>query len=93
MKIEHVESPNIKAELSEDGMSPYPEDDDIYEDPGDLDFSGAQQNAWLSHVPKSLWEAVAALGDDEEIEIGVIRVENTGDTNGRVINMIAPNKR
>lgn len=84
MKIEHVPSPGIKAEISDDGMSPYPEDDDIYEDPGDLDFSGAQQNLWLSHVPKSIWEAVASLEDDQEVEIGTIRVEGAGDSNGRV---------
>ena len=84
MKIEHVPSSGIKGEISDDGMSPYPEDDDIYEDPGDLDFSSAQQNLWVSHVPRSLWEAWAALGDDDEIEIGTIRVEGSEIAPGRV---------
>jgi transcription initiation factor TFIIF subunit beta len=52
------------------------DEDDLYEeDPGDLDFSQAQQQLWLSHIPRSLWETWSSISDDEEIDIGTIRVE------------------
>lgn len=55
--------------------------DDLYEDAGDLDFSNAAQNLWLSRIPRSLWEHWTKLdeddklGDDAEIELGTVRVE------------------
>lgn len=55
------------------------EDDDIYEDAGDLDFSASAQNVWLSRLPQQLWDHWATMDenadDDEEIEIGTIRIE------------------
>lgn len=55
------------------------DDDDLYEDAGDLDFSMAAQNVWMSRLPRQLWEHWSQLDDDEEIEIGTIRIE--GDAN------------
>lgn len=51
------------------------DDEDIYEDAGDLDFSAAGQNVWLSRLPRQLWQHWAHLDDDEEIEIGTMRIE------------------
>ena len=79
MKVEEAQSPNVKPEPSDDGVSTYPDDDDVYEDTGDLEFPAALPNLWLGHVPRSLWEAVASLPDEEEIEIGTVRVENSND--------------
>ena len=50
-------------------------DEDIYEDAGDLDFSGAAQPIYLTRLPKDLWERWNALGDDEEVTVGTIRIE------------------
>lgn len=50
-------------------------DDDIYEDAGDLDFSNAAQNVWLSRIPRSLWENWSHIDEEEEIELGTIRIE------------------
>lgn len=50
-------------------------DEDIYDDDGDLDFSNSGQNVWLSRIPRSLWEHWASLDDDEEIQIGTMRIE------------------
>ncbi|EXJ86212.1 hypothetical protein A1O1_06582 [Capronia coronata CBS 617.96] len=76
---------NIKPEPMDESPSPYmEEDDDIYEDTGDLDFSQAQQPLWLSHVPRTLWEALSKLQDDDEIEIGTIRVEGPESNPSRV---------
>ena len=55
------------------------DDDDLYEDAGDLDFTMAAQNVWMSRLPRQLWEHWSQLDDDEEIEIGRVRIE--GDVN------------
>jgi transcription initiation factor TFIIF subunit beta len=55
------------------------DDDDLYEDAGDLDFTAAAQNVWMSRLPRQLWEHWSQLDDDEEIEIGTVRIE--GDAN------------
>lgn len=59
-------------------------DDDLYEDAGDLDFSNAAQDVWLTRIPKSLWEHWAHLDDDEEIQIGTVRVEGRPEDTKRV---------
>ncbi|KAJ5765724.1 hypothetical protein N7520_005283 [Penicillium odoratum] len=51
------------------------DDDDLYEETGDLDFTLANQNVWLSRLPRQLWENWAQIDDDEEIEIGTMRIE------------------
>lgn len=50
-------------------------DEDFYEDAGDLDFTNAAQSVWLSRIPRSLWEHWSHIDDDEEIELGTIRIE------------------
>lgn len=59
-------------------------DEDIYEDAGDLDFSQAHQNVWLTRIPKSLWEHWSSIDDDEEIQIGTVRVEGDAQNTKRV---------
>ena len=51
------------------------EEEDLYEDAGDLDFTNAAQSVWLSRIPRSLWEHWSKLDDDEEIQVGTIRIE------------------
>ena len=58
------------------------DDEDLYEDAGDLDFSQAGTSVWLSRLPRQLWENWANLDDDEEIEVGTMRIEqNPTDPN------------
>jgi transcription initiation factor TFIIF subunit beta len=91
MKIENAPSPQIKDEAADGSPSPYMEEDDVYEDAGDLDFSQSQQQFWLSRVPKSLWELWASMPEDGEIEIGTIRVEGgRGDPKRVRLNAITP---
>jgi transcription initiation factor TFIIF subunit beta len=59
-------------------------DEDIYEDAGDLDFSLSSQNVWLTRIPKTLWEHWSTLDDDEEIQIGTVRVEGDATDTKRV---------
>ncbi|KAJ9660302.1 hypothetical protein H2198_002610 [Neophaeococcomyces mojaviensis] len=77
VKLEDVASPSPSA-VSDTYM-----DDADLDDP-ELDFKQAYQNLWLSKLPKHLWETLAKLGDDDEIEIGTIRVEGSMDTPHRV---------
>lgn len=53
------------------------DDEDLYEDAGDLDFSLAGQSVWISRLPRQLWENWAHLDDDEEIEVGTMRIEQS----------------
>lgn len=70
------DEPRFKQDPDFTGTSPAGlSDDDIYEDAGDLDFSGVQQGAWLTRLPKFLWENWSKIDDDEEIQLGTIRLE------------------
>ncbi|EGE06650.1 transcription initiation factor IIF subunit beta [Trichophyton equinum CBS 127.97] len=73
VKAEPPANPGIKEEpdTKDTNMS----DEDIYEDTGDLDFTNAFQNVWLTRIPRTLWEQWSKLDDDEEIQIGTVRVE------------------
>lgn len=59
-------------------------DEDLYEDAGDLDYTGSTQALILSRIPRFLWESWAQLGDDDEIQIGTIRYEGDPEDPKRV---------
>jgi transcription initiation factor TFIIF subunit beta len=69
-----------------DSMTPkggFMDDDDIYEDTGELNMPRKDEKSdiWLTRIPKWLYESLAKEGDDDEIEIGKIAVfldEKTG---------------
>ncbi|CRG91658.1 transcription initiation factor TFIIF beta subunit [Talaromyces islandicus] len=60
---------------SKEALSGMLSDEDIYEDAGDLDFSQAGQNVWLTRIPNDLWKHWSQMDEDEEIQIGTVRVE------------------
>ena len=76
-------SANVKMEDAPD-IKPEPAtavptnvmDEDPYEDTGELRMDKTMQEAgaWLAKVPKWLWEAWEEMDDDEEIELGQVRV-------------------
>ncbi|PYH97828.1 transcription initiation factor iif, beta subunit [Aspergillus ellipticus CBS 707.79] len=73
--------PYIKADPdSKEAVLADIDDEDLYEDAGDLDFSAAAQSVWLSRIPRSLWEHWSNLSnggdDDEEVQIGTMRIES-----------------
>lgn len=69
-------SPYIKPDPdSKDAIHTDIGDDDMYEDAGDLDFSNSAQSVWLSRIPRSLWQNWENLDDDEEIQVGTVRIE------------------
>ena len=85
IKVEPEATPTIKEEPdTKDGVGGILSDEDIYEDTGDFDLSGSGKNVWLTRIPRDLWENWAALDDDEEIQIGTIRVEGPADDVKRV---------
>jgi transcription initiation factor TFIIF subunit beta len=49
---------------------------DEYEDTGECQMPTSQeeQDAWLVKLPKWLWQAWASIDDDEQIELGRVRV-------------------
>ncbi|KAL8860132.1 MAG: hypothetical protein Q9178_003396 [Gyalolechia marmorata] len=81
----------IKVEPPSAAASPAAHsDDDIYEDAGDLDFSRAVQGIYLTRIPKYLWEAWSTLDDDEEIEIGKVRIEGGLEDIKRMSLLLSP---
>ena len=69
-------SPYVKSDTeSKEATLAALEEEDLYEDAGDLDFTNAAQSVWLSRIPRSLWEHWSKLDDDEEIQVGTIRIE------------------
>lgn len=78
-------TPYIKADPDDkDTVLADVDDEDIYDDDGDLDFSNAAQSVWMSRIPRALWENWAKLDDDEEIELGTIRIEGAANDIKRV---------
>ncbi|KAL2352334.1 transcription initiation factor IIF, beta subunit family protein [Cryomyces antarcticus] len=52
-------------------------DEDQYEDTGELqlfDPNDVTSGVWLTKIPKYLWEAWSTMEDDEQIQIGKLRV-------------------
>ena len=74
--------PPVKAEVKDEpGMSPATafEDDDLYEDAGDLDFydpNGPEDcnNVSVMRVSHDLWKRWSELNDDQEVHVGTMRV-------------------
>jgi transcription initiation factor TFIIF subunit beta len=80
IKLEHGGAPlhasEIKIKPDPDGRFPgAPLDEDIYEDTGDLDFSTSNESIYLTRIPKYLWQAWSEAEDEQEIQIGTVRVE------------------
>lgn len=93
----------VKNEVKEEHASPAPEssdDEDLYEDAGDLEFYEKKpnnENLYSARLPQYLWKKWAALvermGDDEEIQLGTLRTWNEPDSSGKqVVSGLAPNE-
>jgi hypothetical protein len=82
----------VKSDPDSTGASPSAmSEDDIYEDAGDLDFSaGEGKSVWLMRIPKFLWDSWEKISDDEEVELGRVRVEQGGDGNDKVLGFKLP---
>lgn len=61
-----------------DYASPAMQEDDDYEDTGELQIP-TETGAWLAKLPKWLWEAWSTLEEDEEVEIGKMRIYDKRD--------------
>lgn len=59
-------------------------EDDLYEDTGECTIPppGQETEAWLARLPKWLWEAWSTIAEDDEIELGKVRVYRA-DPSGR----------
>ncbi len=61
--------------------------DDADDDP-ELNFDEVNQLLWTSKLPKYLWEVLAKANDDEEIELGTIRLEGAFNNPDRISLML-----
>ena len=76
-------------EGSEEAMPTPMDEDDLYEDAGDLEFyeksvpAGSAETLYLARVPKYMWDAwvkvTERLGDDDEVQIGTLRTWNESE--------------
>lgn len=78
VKMEDVSSPSAASEQFMDDADDDPE----------LSTEDATKTLWMSKLPKHLWEVLAKAGDDDEIEIGTIRVEGSFENPERVSLML-----
>ncbi|CAZ85590.1 unnamed protein product [Tuber melanosporum] len=68
-----IEDADIKAEVLD------ADDDELYEDAGDLDMSKGDKAVWLVKLPSFVAERWNEIDDNEEIVLGVVKV-NPKDT-------------
>jgi hypothetical protein len=56
------------------------EDDDVYEDTGELTIPKTLPESWLVRVPKDLWASINSLKMDDEIRLGEVMVWSKPET-------------
>ena len=71
----HGQDAKVKPESDSARASPVSQDDGIYEDTGDLEFSQDISTLYLTRLPKFLWEKWSKLDDNDEVHIGTVRIE------------------
>jgi transcription initiation factor TFIIF subunit beta len=78
------QEPYIKPDPEASGSPAQVDEEDLYEDAGDLEFyekgderPSSFEQLYLARVPRYMWEAwsklTERLGDDDEIQIGTLR--------------------
>lgn len=72
-----LEDADIKAEVSD------VDDDELYEDAGDLDMSKGDKAVWLVKLPSFVAERWNEIDDNEEIVLGVVKVNPKDQCNVR----------
>lgn len=67
----------IKLDLDSSLVSPGESawEEDLYEDAGDLDYGESGNGVYLARIPRFLWKTWSQLDDDQEIQLGTVRVE------------------
>ncbi|MCJ1332291.1 hypothetical protein MMC10_008983 [Thelotrema lepadinum] len=84
--------PLVKTEPFHVDASPAEElDDDIYEDAGDVDFADYSTEAFLTRIPKYLWKTWSDSNEEQDIQVGTIRVEGPLDNPQAMSLMLSPN--
>jgi transcription initiation factor TFIIF subunit beta len=84
------QEPFIKPDPEAPGSPAQVDEEDLYEDAGDLEFyeknAGAFEQLYRARVPRYMWEAwsklTERLGDDDEIQIGTLRTWNEQKPDG-----------
>lgn len=76
--VKMEEDVKVKPDPADIGTPSIMEDEEAYEDVGELLIRGSaeQEQAWLAKLPKWLWEAWSEIDENEEITLGEVRVYN-----------------
>ncbi|KAF8537233.1 transcription initiation factor IIF, beta subunit [Trichophaea hybrida] len=64
--------------------SSFPDDEEFYEDSGDLDLSNGDRAVWLVKLPQFLAERWNAIDEDEEITLGTVKVDRNASEQKQV---------
>lgn len=70
-----LSSSDIKTEPGFKTEPGYADDDELYEDAGDLDVSNGDRAVWLVKLPQFLAERWRDVDEDEEIVLGTVKVD------------------
>lgn len=64
---------NVKQEAESTAPTAFMDDDED-EDTGELQIPNPLNGIYLTWVPKMLWDSWASINEDEEIQVGLVRV-------------------
>ncbi|KAF8254201.1 transcription initiation factor IIF, beta subunit [Wilcoxina mikolae CBS 423.85] len=67
-------------------------DDELYEDSGDLDLSNGDRAVWLVKLPQFLAERWNAIDEDEEITLGIVKVDRNASEQKQLKLFLEKNK-
>ena len=81
--VKTEEKNEVKQELTSTA-SPGFMDEDVDEDTGELNIPSTLRGIWLTWIPRMLWDSWASLSEDEEIQIGLVRVWSPVGTERKV---------
>jgi transcription initiation factor TFIIF subunit beta len=76
----HIKSENPQSPAS----ASFNDDDELYEDAGDLDILAGQRAVWLVKLPQFLAERWKDIDEDEEIVLGTVRVDTQAPSDKQV---------
>jgi transcription initiation factor TFIIF subunit beta len=77
--------PDVKIKDDPDMSSDSGEEDDKYEDTGELTIPKSKTRAWLVRMPKDLWSTLAHMKkDDDEVKLGQVKVWSMKDGGQKV---------
>lgn len=82
--IKMEEDVKIKPDPELADASPFADDDDQYEDTGELTLPKESPKIWLTRIPNWLWQVLQNASEDEQVQIGEILVYGADRADSKV---------